>query len=59
MDDDLKDERESVHKQSPLGMRPDGELNIIDPDKPLPQPKILKPDGTVLTPEEADETESE
>lgn len=42
------------NNQPPPGMRPDGTLIVIEPGEPIPQPKILMPDGRELTPAELD-----
>lgn len=41
--------------ETPIGIRPDGELETIEPGQPIPQPRILVPDGTELTPAQAAE----
>lgn len=46
-------EAERIGRQPPPGMWRDGELVTVEPGAPLPQTKILAPDGTELTPEEA------
>lgn len=47
------DDIRRIGEQPPIGMRPDGTLNIVKPGQPIPMPRILAPDGRVLTPAEA------
>jgi len=42
----------AINDQPPIGMRPDGELVTIEPGQPIPQPKILTPEGDEMTPAE-------
>lgn len=54
-----RDEEKRIGEQPPPGMRDDGELPTYEPGQPLPQPKIIMPDGSVVTPDELAATEAE
>lgn len=47
-----KEEGQEIAEQPPPGMRDDGTLPTYEPGEALPQPKIIMPDGSILTPDE-------
>jgi hypothetical protein len=48
-------ERNRIDDQPPIGMLPDGTLNVVQPGAPAQRLRILGPDGTEYTPEDFDE----
>jgi hypothetical protein len=48
-------EHNRIDDEPPVGMLPDGTLNIVQPDSPIHKPRILGPDGTEYTLEDLDE----
>jgi hypothetical protein len=47
-----RDEQKRIGEQPLPGMRDDGTLPTYEPGADLPQPKIIMPDGSVVTPAE-------
>jgi hypothetical protein len=48
-------EHNRIDDEPPIGMLPDGTLNVVQSGAPIHKLRILGPDGTEYTPEDFDE----